>query len=328
VYDVSDCRRPTLKSSGTSQAEQGHAGEFTPDGRTYFGTHILVGTYPIDLTDPARPTLLKMWKPDELVGRPHDVAFSEDGTRMYIGQPGLLQNIGVGNGLVIVDVGDVQKRRPDPQFKIVSSLFWKDSAVTQDAVPVKIGGKPYLVVTDENGAGGYGTPAAACAQRLPPFGSARIIDIGDERHPRIVSKLMLEVHDPVHCDILQNDPAYNIAPSAPGYSSHYCGFDDPQDAHLAACTHFEGGLRVFDIHDPAQPREVAYYKPPAVRTAHRPGSWRGMGGADRTTDFTTSQVRFRHAGNELHLWFTSHDNGFQIVKFTNRLASVGKTPVR
>jgi hypothetical protein len=30
-------------------------------------------------------------------------------------------------------------------------------------------------------------------------------------------------------------------------------------------------------------------------------------------------------GDETQLWFTSQDNGFQIVRFTNALASIGKS---
>lgn len=326
VYDVSDCRHPVLKSSvNLSQQVKGHAGNFTPDGRTYYGTELLNGTYPIDVTDVSNPRLLTMWKPQDLTGLPHDLSMSEDGTRMYIAQPGLLRGVTANNGLVIADSTDVQKRRPEPQIKVIGTLFWKDGSTAQNAEPVKINGRPYVIFTDEIGSGGIngGQPGqpAACAQNLPPFAFARIIDISDEKNPQVVSKLMLEVHDPAHCSTLQNDPAFR---DVFGYSSHYCDVDNPQNARLLACSYFQAGVRVFDIHDPYRPKEIAYYKPPAARTALRPGSQRGRGGADRTADWASSRVRFRKAGSDLQLWFTSNDNGFQIVKFTNDLASLGK----
>ena len=83
----------------------------------------------------------------------------------------------------------------------------------------------------------------------------------------------------------------------------------------------EGGLRVFDIRDPAKPSEIAYYKPPARRKAFLPGSIfytdtsTATVDGDRTGDQTPSNVRFLVDKNEL--WFTSQDNGFQIMKFTN-----------
>jgi uncharacterized protein (TIGR03382 family) len=88
-----------------------------------------------------------------------------------------------------------------------------------------------------------------------------------------------------------------------------------------ACTWRDGGLRVFDVHDPVHPSEIAYYKPPAKRTAFLPGSiyWGDTSTAttngDRTGDQTASNVRFVPERKEL--WFTSQDNGFQIVRFTN-----------
>ena len=46
---------------------------------------------------------------------------------------------------------------------------------------------------------------------------------------------------------------------------------------------------------------------------------------NRSADWASSNIRWHRSGNELHLWFTSHENGFQVVKFTNRLASLVKT---
>jgi hypothetical protein len=38
--------------------------------------------------------------------------------------------------------------------------------------------------------------------------------------------------------------------------------------------------------------------------------------ADRTVDFTPTDIRWRKHKGETHLWFSSADNGFQIVRFT------------
>ena len=89
VYDVSDCRRPVLKSSVTLDVPvKGHAGEFAPDGRTYYGTHISVSTYAIDIDKPEAPMLLGNWPGQQGMGLPHDVSLNPAGDRLYTAQPG------------------------------------------------------------------------------------------------------------------------------------------------------------------------------------------------------------------------------------------------
>lgn len=172
------------------------------------------------------------------------------------------------------------------------------------------------------GSGGINNAKGACAQNLPPFGFARIIDIADETKPTLVSQLKLEVSDPANCAAVALDTSFN---EVFGYSSHYCTVDNPADARFVACSYFQAGVRVFDIANPYRPREVAYYKPPAVQGA-RPGSNHfNRANAKRTTDWASSNFRWLRRGGETQLWFTSQDNGFQIVRFTNTMASIGKS---
>jgi hypothetical protein len=104
------------------------------------------------------------------------------------------------------------------------------------------------------------------------------------------------------------------------YDSHYCTVDKPKNAKLAACSYFQAGVRVFDIRDPYRPREVAYYKPPAVGSASRPGSAHAQREPGyRDHDWSSSNIRFVKAKGEHYLWFTSHDNGFQVVRFTKSM---------
>ena len=326
IYDLSaDCRHPVLKASipirimdavveplEEEHDAAGHAGNFTPDGLTYYGTDISAraSIYAIDVTDPANPTYLGAFSHNS-----HDTYFSEDGTTAYLTPLGNTLRFTGPNGLVILDVSDIQFRRPNPQTRVISTLYWEDGSTAQQALPVTYRGRPHLIHTDEGGSGQRFSPrpadvAAACARGLPPHGFARIIDISDETNPRIVSKLMLEVSDPANCPSVLTDPPAN------NYSSHYCNVDKADNPKMVACTWRDGGLRVFDIRDPFRPREVAYYKPPARRTAFLPGSNLYSPGADRTVDHTPTQVRWRKHKGETHLWFASQDNGFQIVRFT------------
>jgi hypothetical protein len=101
------------------------------------------------------------------------------------------------------------------------------------------------------------------------------------------------------------------------YSEERCVANDPMNATMLACSFQNAGVRVFDIRDSYHPKEIAYYKPGAVRTAFRPSSGSWVPGADRTVDKVAGWVRWRKVGNDWELWFTSDGNGFQIVRFTN-----------
>ncbi|MGI4942543.1 MAG: LVIVD repeat-containing protein [Janthinobacterium lividum] len=330
IYDVSDCRHPVRKATLQIADSHGHAGNWTQDGQFYYvtqGFRGIGGSMPIvDTADPTNPKLVTTWK-FEGNGRPHDTNSNADGTRMYSPQPGYF-TAPVGSssfgpeGLIILDTSDIAQHKPNPQLRTVGSLFWKDGGQSQAAMPLTIGGKPFLVFTQELSSGGIGAAAraASCAQNLPPFGFPKLIDISDETHPKEAAKLMLEVDDPAYCSMTMGEatnPAFV-------YDSHYCNVDDPHDARLMVCSFFEAGLRAFDVRDPYHPREVAYYKPPAQGTKDLPGSnlqkFTGNGGVtlNRTADWASSFLRIlKRKDGQVEVWFTSHDNGFQVVRFTN-----------
>ncbi|MEN2738935.1 hypothetical protein ABCS02_14185 [Microbacterium sp. X-17] len=322
VYDIAaDPGHPVLLSSVEIPGAVGHGGNFTPDGRTFFvGANLVDGIYAIDLADPSNPVALP--RIDE---RAHDFVFNADGTRAYIAHAGhfppMFPELTGDNGLVILDVSDYQYRRPDPQARVVSRLYWEDGggAHMQLSRLVTYDGRPYVVMGDEMGGGehfGEGR-SGPYHHGVAPDGFIRIIDVSDEQNPRVVSKLMLEVSDPRNAGAKDDHIGYG------GYSSHYCGVDRYEDPRLLAATYRQAGVRVFDIRNPFRPREIAYYKPPLRTGMPLPGSWResedqgGLGTS--TTDHSGSQVRFVERDGELHLWFTSTDNGFQVLRFTRPL---------
>lgn len=324
VYDLKrDCRKPELLASIAVPRGNGHAGNFTPDGKTYYGASLTDINVVVDLSNPRRPKplLSEPWQiPTSGI---HDFSFSRDGTRGYLASIGNFVG-GVradapgaytgGNGLVIVDTTDIQRRRPNPQIEVISSLFWPDGSTGQMTQPVKIDGKPYLIFTDELGSGGATMQPAyanACGRGLPPFAFARIIDISNERKPEVVSKLTLEVHDPANCAEVINDNTGSTF----GYDAHYCTVDDERDAVLLACSYFQAGLRIFDIRDPHRPREIAYYNPPQVPRPHGSNS-NLLTGVDPAADWASANVRIKRNGE---IWFTTQNNGFQIVRLSKPL---------
>jgi hypothetical protein len=334
IYDVSgDCRSPQLLASiGVGKADGstgvpatvvGHEGSWAPDGLTYYGGDLRTNGgqyYAVDTTDPTAPKLITTWVPG--FANVHGMSISDDGNRGYFvslgfgGIPQLTDSSPATNGLLIYDLSEIQARQPNPHAKLVSKLLWKDGSGAQHTIPVKIEGKPYVIFIDEAGSGGFSSAAqqaAACAAHMPPFPMARIIDINDEKNPKIVSRLMLETHDPAHCP--------SVLPDLVGlaiftYGSHYCSVDNKDKATTLACGYFNSGIRVFDIRDPAQPKEIAYYNP-AGTTAPSPGSnhfsigqWRAGG-----PDWCTAQIHLD--ANNGTLWTTCQDNGLLTLKFTN-----------
>jgi hypothetical protein len=49
------------------------------------------------------------------------------------------------------------------------------------------------------------------------------------------------------------------------YDSHYCTIDRPTDPTTLACSWISSGIRVFDVRDLDNVREIAYYNPPAQK---------------------------------------------------------------
>jgi hypothetical protein len=140
---------------------------------------------------------------------------------------------------------------------------------------------------------------------------ARIVDISDEATPKLVSKLMLEVHDPANCA--------KVAPDIVGlavftYGSHYCSVDNKHHATTLACGYFNSGIRVFDIRDPLRPKEIAYYNPVGTTTPspgsnhNRAGGWVAGG-----PDWCSAQVHLD--AKQGTVWSTCQDNGVLTLKF-------------
>jgi hypothetical protein len=351
IYDISgDCRYPQLLataavgsadgSTGLPHSVIGHEGAWAPDGLTYYGgdlrtKYTIAGTtttasgqyYAVDTTDPTHPSLITFWTTNIAGANVHGMSISDDGKRGYFVSLGGTDPTALTDptkpatdGLLIYDLSEIQARKPNPQVHLISQLLWKDGAGAQHTIPVKINGKPYVIFVDEAGSGGFSSPTqeqAACAAAMPPFPMARIIDINDETHPRIVSRLALEIHNPANCASVLPDL---VGLSGFTYGSHYCSVDNKHHATTLACGYFNSGIRVFDIREPRHPKEVAYYNP-AGETAPSPGSnHQGAnfvaGGPDWCSAQTHLHISENH-GRAATLWTTCQDHGLLMLKFEN-----------
>ncbi len=303
VYDVKrDCRSPRLLSS-TPAGILGHESGFAPDGKTFYvastGGQTLTA---VDLTDPRLPR--PIWVREGVVY--HGMRVSGDGKRLYvaeIGRPGdgVLSN----GGLAVLDVSQIQARKPNPRVPVVSRLSWRSGSIPQVAEPITIRGRRYLLEVDEF--------ANSRLDQLKTYdseakvGAVRLINIDDDRHPRVVSNIRLQVNQPwARRGPQQNDPGAQSP--IQGYAAHYCSVPRVKDPKLAACSFIASGLRVFDIRNPRRPREVAYFNKP-LAPGTKPGREAAHALSAPAWDMKRKQV-----------WFTDGNTGFYAVRLTNGTA--------
>jgi hypothetical protein len=290
IYDVNaDCRHPVLQSS-SPLGILGHESGFSPDGNTFYATSLSNGSITaLDITNPAAP--VPLWLSDL---SSHGLMVSDDGNRAYLAARTGNGSAGNQPGLTIIDTSEIQSRAANPQPEVISRLTWPGASVPQIAIPVTIGGHPYVVEMDEFA----GAPIPSSDPAVPP-GAARIIDIADERNPQVVSNIRLDVHTAAGRLATAGDPGADSP--LQGYAGHYCAVPQRTDPGIVACSFILSGLRVFDIRDPLQPKEIAYFNPPA----------------NGESSFAMSAPTFVPARSEI--WYTDGNRGFYAVRITNNV---------
>ena len=291
IFDVSkDCRHPVEQYTGLI-ARLGHESGFSEDGKTFWATATAYNNIAaIDVTDPKAPHVV--WLGNEYS---HGMSLSNDGNRAYIADPN-------GHDMGILDTSEVQARKEDPQVREVSRITWDRASIPQNAIPFTSGGKPYVLEFDEYN-------ASTLSQGSPDdVGAGRIIDISNEKAPRIVSNLRLQVNQPKEHAASGGDPGADgqIQGGAQGYAAHYCNIPARVDPSIVACSFIASGLRVFNIEDVAKPREIAYFVAPTQAKPENGGE---------ASDFSMSMPAFVPDRHEI--WFTDGTSGFYALQLTN-----------
>ena len=295
VYDVSQgCTAPQLRSS-LPVGLLGHESGFAPDGNTFYAASLGGGLLTaVDLTNPSAPRTVYTGRHDT-----HALTISDDGNRAYLAAGAGFPRNELGlrgdvDGLQVLDVSEIQSRQPAPQTRVLGDLTWPTVTIPQAALPVTIGGRPYLVEMDE-----FSYEGDRIAANGTTVGAGRIIDLSDETDPRVVSDLRLEVHDPAVRPSLAGDPVTDSATG--GYAGHYCAVPSRVDPQIAACSFLASGLRVFDIRDPQAPREIAYFVAPVP-----------PGGPANAAFASASFVPERK-----EIWYSDGSRGFYALRLTN-----------
>jgi hypothetical protein len=325
VYDVkTDCRQPKLLFSGEVPTGIGHEGFFAPDGNTYYmaayGDHVS----PIDLADPAHPKELDSCI--ETFCQIHGGSLNEAGTRGYFAQ------VNSPDGLAVVDTSDIQARKNNPEMKSIATLPFPWNAANQATIPVTYGGRPHLVsfgeLTINPAAADSGAPFTPhCpTQGETNFDFPRILDIADETKPKIVTKLMNEVMNPVNCPFVAGDNTMPTAGTLTGddaqtkillsalfaYDAHYCSIDRSVDPTLLGCGQALSGVRLYDIRDPQHVSEIAYYVPGTVDPAQP------------NVDSVGARPIIRSDLGQV--WAVSFEKGFKVFEFAKGVWPFPDTP--
>ncbi len=179
----------------------------------------------------------------------------------------------------------------------MSRLTWQRVTIPQNSAPMVIHGHRYLLEFDEF-AFRFDTVTAP-----DTVGAARIIDLSDETHPRVVSNLRLQVNNPEYRAQADSDPGgIGGNEQQTGYAAHYCAIPREVDPGIVACSFINSGLRIFNIQDPAHPREVAYFvSPPKASYVN----------GNKSSDTAMSKPDFDPA--HLEVWYTDAASGFWVV---------------
>lgn len=202
----------------------------------------------VDIADPRSPKeagrwwLPGQWRDGGESGAPRDTSLHGgayvEGDRAYLPYGGA--------GLVILDIADVSAPR------LVAHLGFSPPFPSFIAVhtAVPLADRRLVVVNSE-------AIAEGCEE---PVGFAGVVDVRDERHPRLVSMFPLPAPPP-------GAPYRNFCERGGRFGPH--NQHQPQHqralstvADLIHLTYFNAGLRLVDIADPRLPREVGYFVPP------------------------------------------------------------------
>jgi hypothetical protein len=347
VYDVkTDCAHP--RKLGTIRFPQNvHNVEISPDATKVFGSMPIEEADISNLSDPAtwtvkmlqceigaqlEPLLYPPASPNTTCASPmalsqfaHEFDFNASGSRMYIGDQLAPQE----QCLHIVDL-------TVSPVKVLGSMCNTNGSSAGHAVRrMSIGKHPYLLNSNETAtvdafshlainaaeakgvpAGAEmtnpgGIPASACIpqQATPHAGAAQawITDIGDETHPQTVSELELAINDPANCAARVQS---GVNPTV-----HYEGIDNPDDTTFVMLPMKNAGLRIWDVHDPKGPTEVAYFNP-AQYTASD-----GTKVLDRARMHTYYD---RHTG---YIWLTTETGGLWVLELEPRVRHALGLPI-
>ncbi|WP_234711944.1 LVIVD repeat-containing protein [Mycolicibacterium setense] len=242
LYDIAgDCAHPRLLNTergslpGMRIPMLTHEGNFSPDGNTYWATGQLWASA-VDVSDPSSPNVV--WSAPAGFAA-HGVDFTPDGDTLFMSTI---------NGINVLDSTAVQDRAAagtmHQLLPMRSDVHWADGLANQHSIYVTYHGVPHLFNVQEAGSGGV-----------------RLFDASDLSNLTLRNNIKLEIDLPTHQDRAFTSASNNGFFS---YDPHYCSVDRRDDPQALACGWQQSGVRVFDVRNPDDIPEIAYYNPPAA----------------------------------------------------------------
>jgi hypothetical protein len=278
IYDASTCAAPKLMAE-IKWPENAHMVTLSPDGKHVYGTIIdpftsKGGVQVMDISDMAHPRFVGKFGATRADGSrfefaAHEVAISPDEKRLYVGIIGSTggdlnqdfksksfgpQSVGPeAGGFYIFDNGDLVAGRASPRLKLIGTA---QHAGWHSPARANIGDVPYIINAGELG---------ACPGAWP-----RITNIADEKSPRIIGEFRLAMNKPENCpERTAIEKATGGIVGRPGIAaSHFQDVDSATHTRLGLFPMMWAGLRIADLRDPANPTEIAYFKPGDICMSH------------------------------------------------------------
>jgi len=301
IYDISKCANPELMAE-VKWPEAVHTLTVSPNGKRVYGTVINPftgdgGIQVIDISDMAHPRFIGKFaatRPDgsSFPFAAHEVTISPDEKRIYAGviaskggdlnkgiklMPPNAEGLGPdAGGIYVLDNSDLAEGKPDPKMRLIGTSLhggW------HSPVRAQFNGVPMLVSAGELG---------ACPGAWP-----RITTLADETSPRVIGELRLAMNKPENCPerTAMEKATGGVVGRAGIAASHFNDVDSPTNTRLGLFTMMYAGLRIADLRDPTNPKEIAYFKP---------------------GDACMSHVRYvRETGQ---IWFACNDSGFYVIE--------------
>jgi hypothetical protein len=252
IWDVSDPKNPKqlghyrTNSTGTHRnfydgGALVHAAGGAPgfDGKIY---HV------VDISDPSKPKQISYFALDEQ--KKDAPKLKQSGAKLSLHGPAHIESnraylsYGDGGG-IILDVSDINAPR------IVSQIAFQGLCSRQGIhTYLPLPRRKLALINDE----------AINENGDENLNLAGIIDIADEKQPRLISLFPLPLPPPESG--LKNfyEKGGRFGPHNQHHPNHQPCLEDRDD--LAYLTYFNAGLRVYDIRDARMPKEIAYFIPP------------------------------------------------------------------
>jgi len=307
LWDISDPVNPKQLSHWKTGGAAGTHRNGYPGGRyAYlsaavpgFQSNILVI---LDVSDPKNPKEAgRWWLPGQKEGE------TATGPVAGVHGPPIIEGnlayVGYGGSVVILDISNVAA--PKLVGRLDMSPPFKGGFTGAHDV-LRIPGKPLLFTHSEGGGSDAVGGPTTCAG---PLNSAAMVDIKDPAKPRLMS-LFPEPVPPKGLPYTSFcDKGGRFGPHNTNLEYHLP--DVQKQGDLIYLTYFNAGLRIFDIKDPRQPKEVGWFIPPTPPER--------VGPIPATTVVT--QVEDVLVDTRGNIYITDKQWGLFVLRYTGEAAS-------